>query len=162
MQKEQDACCHRNRGAAAQTCDKAVSWRRALSVPNPAASPEGIALLPPYTHTHTHQGQQIPQASADLLRTLGFCQALTELTLVKEMAKDAVRGCVEKIDPLVLWHITSHRRTLPDRILEWPHFGSDVTSTHAYSLQGWDAILQDALYALKHYMHYLVLCTPKL
>lgn len=50
-----------------------------------------------HTHAHTHQGQQIPQASADLLRTLGFCQALTELTLVKEMAKDAVRGCVEKI-----------------------------------------------------------------
>lgn len=98
----------RNRGAAVQTCDEATSWRRALSVPNPAAFPKAIALPP--SHTHEHQGQQIPQASSALLREVGFDWAPTELTLVKEMAKDAVRGCVcvrDCVQGLTLYRKTS-------------------------------------------------------
>lgn len=52
-------------------------------------------------------------------------------------------------DPLLLLYMTSSRRTLPDRILKWPHIGSDDAPIHVYIMQRWDTILQDTLSALK-------------
>lgn len=74
----------RNRGKAAQSCDKAASWRRTPSVPSPAAFPKGFAPLPPHGHSSAYRAQWC-------WRVLNLRKEMTKKCSVKGVCKDHVQ-----------------------------------------------------------------------